>query len=251
MAEYQSLATSFEEEKPQMGTTLKSCSPAIAEALGYTPLDFLFVDRQHGFPVFDRLEHIVRAADLNDIPVVVRVPKDDLSMITYFLDIGVSGVMLPQIEDPDIVREASEHVRFHDGRSIATTSRAAGFGDHDRGEYIDHVNEDLALIPQIETDAGVEIVDEVAQMEESTVVAIGPGDLAKSMGATPGGAEVGEAVNEIFDTVESNGSDAGIFVGGRSGIEQYEDRAAFLICNSDIGLLMSDFEGLLADTSER
>jgi len=250
MAELQSLATSFEEDAPQIGTTLKSCSPAIAEALGFTPLEFLFVDRQHGFPVSERLEHVVRAADLHGLPVVVRVPKDDLSMITYFLDIGVSGVMLPQIEDPEILREASEHVRYHDGRSIATTSRAAGFGKIDRDQYVEHVNEELALIPQIETEAGVEVVDEVARLEASTAVAIGPGDLAKSMGVTSGGVEVKTAVDDIFDTVEANGCRAGTFVGDESGIDRYADRAAFVICNSDIGLLMSQYDDLLADNTD-
>lgn len=167
-------------------------------------------------------------------------------MITYLLDIGVSGIMLPQVEDPETVREASEHVRFRDGRSLSTTSRGANFGDTGRGRYIEHVNEELALIPQIETEDGVEVVDEVAQLAESTVVAIGPGDLAKSMGATPGGPEVDETIDAIFEIAGRNNYDAGIFVGDEVGIERYEDRASFIICNSDIGLLMSEFDRLLA-----
>ena len=36
-----------------VGSVLQSASPTVAEALGYTPLDFLFVDRQHGEPMLE------------------------------------------------------------------------------------------------------------------------------------------------------------------------------------------------------
>ena len=88
----QSFAELVNRPELAMGTNLKSGSPVMAEALGYSDLDFLLIDRQHGSPLMEGLEEVVRAADLQDVPVVVRTPKDDTSMITYLLDNGVRGL---------------------------------------------------------------------------------------------------------------------------------------------------------------
>lgn len=246
MAGLQSLVEAFERDEPAIGTTLKSVSPNVAEALGQTPLDFIFVDRQHGSPIYDGLEHILRAADLNNLPVLVRIPKDDLRMITYCLDIGVAGIMMPQIEDVDTVVRANSHVRFEEGRSIATTSRAAEFGARSREEYLEYVNEDVALIPQLESETGVQQADAIAQLEETSAIAIGPGDLSKSLDASPSDAVVKEAIDDIFEAAAQHDTEAGIFIGDPDDIDYYSDQASFLIYNSDIGLLLNHFNDVLS-----
>lgn len=246
MRRLQSTTQLFERDEPVIGTTLKSVSPNVVEGLGATPLDFVFIDRQHGSPVYDGLEHIVRAADVHDLPVVVRVPKDDMSMITYCLDIGVAGIMMPQIEDAATVVEASTHVRFEEGRSIATTSRAATYGATSKEEYIDHVNDDIALIPQLESETGVRQAAEIARLPETTTLAIGPGDLSMDLGASPGDDVVQSAIRDIFAAANEHDAGAGIFVGDQAGIEQYRDDASFIIYNSDVGLLMEHFDDVLS-----
>jgi len=242
-----SLAAELIDDRTSMGTTLKSVAPNMAEAMGHTPLDFLFIDRQHGSPVTDGIEHIIRAADLNALPVLVRVPTSDPSRITFLLDAGVTGIMLPQVEDPSFVAEANERIRYRDGRSIATTSRAAGFGGWDREAYVDHVNHDLALLPQIETRAGVEVVGEIARMEAVTSLAVGPGDLAKSLGVAPGSDDVLATIEEVFETAHANDCPVGIFVGDKKGIERYIDDATFLIYNSDVGLVTAHLNEVLSE----
>lgn len=245
MAELLSVQESFERGNPAIGTTLKSVSPNVVEALGNTPLDFVLVDRQHGSPVYESLEHIVRAADLNSLPVIVRIPKDDLRMITFCLDIGVAGIMLPQIDDPTTVVDAGIHTRFSAGRSIATTSRAADFGARDREEYIDFVDEEIALLPQLESREGVAQAGTIAGLEETTSLAIGPGDLSRSLGESRSSPKVEEAIDEVFAEANREGCGAGIFVGSPADIERYREKASYIIYNSDVGLLMNHFEEVL------
>jgi 2-keto-3-deoxy-L-rhamnonate aldolase RhmA len=217
----------------------------MAEAMGNTPLDFLFLDRQHGSPVTDELEHLVRAADLAALPIFVRVPKDDLTMVTYLFDTGVSGVMLPQVEDTAIVREAATHTRFEAGRSLSTGSRAATYGGDDREAYIDFVNTQLALVPQIETTAGVDAVEEITGMDEVTAIAIGPGDLAKSLGVDMGDPDHRDAIERIFDIAAENDCKAGIFVGSPSDLQRYADKAAYMIYRSDISIVTAHLSEIL------
>lgn len=242
-----SLVETFEGNRPALGTILKSTAPNMAEAVGNTPLDFLFLDRQHGSPVTERLEHIVRAADLAALPMFVRIPKDDLTMVTYLFDMGVSGVMLPQVEGTSIIREAATHTRFEAGRSLSTASRAATYGGDNREEYINFVNTQLALVPQIETTEGVDAVEEITRMDEVTAIAIGPGDLAKSLGVDMGSPEHQDTIEQIFDVATENDCKAGIFVGSPSDLERYADEAAYMIYNSDVGIVTSHLNEILDD----
>lgn len=241
-----SFVETLESDTFSIGTILKSMSVNMAEALSYTDISFLFVDRQHGSPVFTRLENIVRAADLNDVPVAVRVPRDDVSMITYVLDLGVRGIVLPQVESPAYVEEVSSHVWYDHGRSLGTTTRAARFGDFERSEYIDYVNEHLALIPMIETAAGLENADALAAMDEVTALLVGPGDLAHSLGTGFWSDAHLEAIGRVFDAAAANGIPAGIFVSTEQEIADVEDRTSFIIYSKDIEIVTGHLDEVVA-----
>lgn len=122
-------AATITDDRTAVGTTLKSASPDAAEALGYTPLDFLFVDRQHGTPVVETLADIVRAADLTDLSVIVRVPREDTSAVTILLDLGVFvGSSFRRSRDP---RRSAKWVRTA-GMPMAGVS-ARSLVQHDLG----------------------------------------------------------------------------------------------------------------------
>lgn len=228
-----------------VGTNLKSVSPVMAEALGYSALDFLLIDRQHGSPVMESLEEIVRAADLQDVPVIVRTPRDDASLITFLLDIGVRGIMLPQVENPGTVREISAHMRYRDGRSLGSYTRAARFGNVPKQRYAEYVNEELALLPMIETAAGLNSVGELAGMDEVTALTIGPGDLAWSLDVPYDSEEHFEAIDRIFEEAAANDCRVGLFAPEVSHVERYMERAAFLVHGSDVSITTGHFDRLL------
>jgi 4-hydroxy-2-oxoheptanedioate aldolase len=246
MASPTSFVETLESDTFSIGTILKSMSVNMAEALSYTDISFLFVDRQHGSPVFTRLENIVRAADLNDLPVAVRVPRDDMSMITYFLDLGVRGIVLPQVESPDYVREVGSHVWYDHGRSLGTTTRAARFGDFERSEYIDYVNDHLALIPMVETTPGLENVEALAAMDDVTALLVGPGDLAHSLGTEFWSDTHLDAIGRVFDAAAANGVPAGIFVSTERQIADVKAHTSFVIYGKDIGIVTDHMDEVVA-----
>ena len=241
----QSLVDELTADDLSIGTLLKSMSVNMAEALSYTDLSFLFVDRQHGSPVFARIEDIVRAADLNDAPVAVRVPREDTSMITALLDIGVRGIVLPQVETEERVERASSHVRYADGRSLGSTTRAARFGAFEKSAYIEYVNEELALLPMIESETGVENAGALAAMDEVTALLIGPGDLAHSLGTEFWSDEHLAAIERVFDAADEQDCPAGIFVSTEVQLADVADRITFTIYSKDIGIVTDHFEDVV------
>ena len=242
----QSLTRMLTDSETTIATMLKSVSPVTAEALGYTPLDFLFIDRQHGTPVVENIEELVRTADLQDMPVVVRIPRDDASLVTILLDAGVRGIMVPQVEKTETVREISSHMRYEDGRSLGSYTRAARFGNVPKPRYAEYVNEELALLPMIETAAGLDAVEELAAMEEVTALTIGPGDLAWSLDVPFDSEAHHEALDRIYETGAAQGCPVGMF-GSKAHIEKYGDRAAFFVHSSDVSVATDYFEELLGD----
>lgn len=246
MDEPQSLVNLLMGDGRTIGTTLKSASPNITEALGYTPLDFLFIDRQHESPIDTTLEEMVRTADLGKLPVMVRVPKGATGMITYLLDFGVRGIVLPQIDGPEAVREASHYVRYKDGRSLAMSTRAARFGETDRERYKEYVNEDLALCPMIETIDALEQIGDITALAETTGVMIGPADLSASLGTTMNSETTKRAIDRIFDTAASHDCPVGVFI-GPDDLDRYADRASFTVLSNDIDVLMRYYREMLGE----
>lgn len=232
-------------DDPAMGTMVKTNSAVMAEGLGYTALDFLLIDRQHGSPIMEKLEAMIRAADLHDLPMVVRIPRDDTSLVTFLLDTGVRGIMVPQVEDPETVRAVSSHMRYADGRSLASYSRAARFGNIPKDRYAEYVNNELALLPMIETAAGLEAVEAIARMEEVTALTIGPGDLAWSLGVEFDSPDHRTAIDRIFAAGAAQDCPVGLFTPSSAHVERYRDRAAFMVYSSDLSIVSAHLEDVI------
>lgn len=222
-----------------VGTVLKSGSPNMAEALGQTEIDFLLIDRQHASPGIETIEHIVRAADLSELPVVVRVPPDSLELVGNVLDAGAAGIMLPQTETVDEVEQMLPKVRYGKGRSFSPTTRAGRFGTVDMDR--EAVDAGLAVIPQIETQLGLENADAIAALDGVDNLAVGPLDLSISLGVDRGSNDFQTILDDLFDRVRANGCGIGTFVGGPDEINTYRNRATFVACGSDIGLVTAVF----------
>lgn len=218
-----------------IGTVIKSGSPNIVEALGYTDLDFVLIDRQHAAPGLETIENMLRAADLNDLPAIVRLPQEDLDLVSNVLDAGAGGVMLPQTETIDQVDRLAEHVRYDAGRSFSPNTRAGRFGHG--GLDFDTIDNALAVIPQIESRTGLDNVDAIAAHDAVTTLAIGPQDLSLSLGLD----RESEAFNDALEELFAAECGAGTFVSGPDDLADFRGRAPFVACGSDIGLVTDVF----------
>jgi len=247
MAGNKSFVEMIGEGSMSTGMVFLSGSPNLAEAVCQTPLDFLMLDCQHGTPNLETLENIIRAVELHDMPVIVRVPRDDTSLVTNLLDMGAQGIMLPQVEGPAVIREVLSHVRYEDGRSFASLTRAGDFGECTQEEYVEHVNSELAIVPQIESREGVRNVDRIAEEPGVSAVAVGPADLSLNMDVSNDSEEFAEAVDTVFEAGRAHGRGIGTFVGSPTGLREYTNRTTFTVYGSDIRLLPAHLDSALAD----
>lgn len=222
-----------------VGTFFKSGSTQMAETLGHTPLAFLLADQQHGSASHETLEEITRAADLNKLPVMVRLPGTSADPVNTVLDVGAAGVMIPQVEDVETVKRVTAEIRYDQNRSFAMSTRAGRFSSLNIDEYIEYVHEEVVVVPQIETEAGLDSVEKIAAFDSVTALMIGPADLSLSLDVSKESDKFAAAVDRIVGAANEAGCGVGIYVKTTAEIEAYEDQMTYLVYKSDISMAAS------------
>ncbi|GAB5375727.1 MAG: aldolase/citrate lyase family protein [Acuticoccus sp.] len=166
--------------------------------------DAIAIDMQHG--LFDRLslEQAVAAAGA---PVLVRTRDAMPASIGEALDAGAEGVIVPLVESGAAARAVAAACRYPpDGeRSGGGIRPLADFGLH-----ATKANAGIVAGVMIETAAGVAAADAIAGSDVDFVF-IGTGDLALSLGTTPGSADHQAACDTVLAACRKAKVPCGIF----------------------------------------
>ncbi|MEJ2130858.1 MAG: aldolase/citrate lyase family protein [Gammaproteobacteria bacterium] len=141
--------------------------------------DFLLFDTQHAPVEIKQLQgQLAAMRGRNAIPIV-RVGENRADQICYALDIGAKGIVVPMVNTRE---EALDMVKwckypFEGVRSSAGMRGEWGEFETYR-EYMDAVNEQLLIIPMIETVEGLENLEDILSVSGIDVLLVGPSDLS-------------------------------------------------------------------------
>ncbi|XP_008780222.3 2-keto-3-deoxy-L-rhamnonate aldolase-like [Phoenix dactylifera] len=116
-------------------------------------------------------------------PAILCLPELSAACAKKALDLGPQGLMFPMIESPDAAELAVLFCHFppHGVRGSAdTVVRASAYGIDDG--YLAWVDEELLVMCQVETAAGLAEIEAIAGVEGVDVVQMEPLDLSASMG---------------------------------------------------------------------
>ncbi len=167
---------------------LKAGETAIGTTAGMTSevrflagagFDFVLFDTQHSTDDIKGLARAVGATRGADAAPIVRVGDLRPDQICYALDIGAKGIVVPMVNTPE---EATNMVKWckypFDGvRSSAGMRGEWGeFGSY--REYMDAVNEQLLIVPMIETQEALDGIEEILSVPGIDVLLVGPSDLS-------------------------------------------------------------------------
>ena len=167
-----------------LGCWLTMNSPLAAEVIGLSGYDCVLIDHEHGPGSFSDTIGMMQAVAASGAVSLMRVPWNDAVYIKRALDTGVEGLMVPSVSSAAEARAAVAACRYP-----PLGMRGAGFGsarasDYGlRGEhYRDTAADNLLVILQIESAAGVEALPEIAAVPGIDVLFLGPYDLSGSIG---------------------------------------------------------------------
>ena len=185
----------------------------VARIAGVAGAEFAIFDQEHTGWSVESIRMLVATSGAAGLVPMVRVPGIQYHLIAPTLDVGVQGVMVPLVESVEQARTIVASAKYPPvGR------RGAAFGvahdDYDNADFLGTItksNEELLVIAQIETAAGVEQVDEIAKIAGVDVLWVGHFDLTNSMGI-PGqfdNPKYADAIKRVVDACDRNGIAAG------------------------------------------
>ena len=230
-----------------IGWWLELQSPIAAEVMAGAGYDCVLIDQEHGpGGILDAI-HLMQAMAASPLAPLLRVSANDAAEIKRALDAGVHGVMIPVIESGAEAEAAVAACRYPpEGiRGMAAPIvRASGYGRRWR-DYVKEANEQLLIMCQIESRAGIEAVEEIAEVPGVDMLFIGPFDLSANMGhmGEPDHPEVRAAIGRA----EQAAREAGKLLGGI----QTPERGVDQLAADGYALVLSDVDTvLLRDAAE-
>lgn len=222
------------------GAFVKIPSPDFVEVLASAGVRFVVIDAEHG-PIDPFVcQEMVRAAACFGIPAIVRIGETEPpSAVTRFLDTGVAGIKLPNVVDPDEVRErlaSTVHPPF--GTRGLAAGRWAAYGGSGSGlpTLVRALPNALVTVAQIESPEAIDRLDELLAIPEIDVFMIGPTDLAAAMGyaGDRNRPEVVRAVDDATARIVAAGKVAGLIGGSADEVRRNVDAGArYLVVNGE------------------
>ena len=196
-----------------IGTFAAIPHPVAIEVIAASGVDFLCIDWEHSQISRERIEDLIRAADVHRVPAMVRVPGHAAEDIAAVLDAGAAGVLVPRISTAEQARSAVRAMRYPPlGARGVGPGRAAAYG-YRIPDYLAKANAELVLAIQVETAEGLANIVDIAAVDGVDLIFIGPGDLSVSIDAMgPAGKDkLDAAIRTIVKTALSAGRAVGIF----------------------------------------
>ena len=151
------------------------------------------------------------------------------------LDMGAEGILVPVINTAEDAREAIKAAFYppKGERGIAYFTRAASYGMiEDKAEFLKKANEEIFVSIQLETEAAIENLDEILEVEGIDMFFIGPNDLAASLGLSNSHPEMTRIIRETIHKITAKGKIAGIFVTDDETARKYAEYGAKLFLTS-------------------
>lgn len=239
-------------EKLQAGTTayglwVTSESSAVTEVAGILGVDWICIDMEHGYLDYRAIAGHLTAARGTGLTVLVRPPSHDLEPIKRALDLGAHGIILPLVDTADELRAAHQHVYYPPiGRRGIGGERSVTWG-LDLERYVTTANDELLLLPMIETQHAYDNLDAILAVDKVEAVFLGPGDMSASRGAVgewegPGVAEINL---DILARAKAKGISAGVVARSSEDALLRRDQGFGMVSlGSDIGLIIRQLRAM-------
>lgn len=191
-----------------VGVTVATSDPDIYCAAANAGFDFTWIEMQHSPLTYTDAARMIWAC--RDAPAIpfIRVPTATEGDIQKAVDIGALGIIVPMVDSMQEIRDAVTQAHYppFGKRSQGGGQYRALWGD----DYRAAANENIMIVAMIEQPTGVDIVEEVANLEGVDVVFIASSDLSSFTGLPQGNPDYEALVTKVKDATLG----AGRVVGG-------------------------------------
>jgi 4-hydroxy-2-oxoheptanedioate aldolase len=237
-----------------IGCLTRSTEANLIEFLGYQGWDFVLFDSEHGYLQPADCENMVRALEKHDTTSIVRVTSNVPYIILRFMDTGVQGVMVPQVNSAQEAESAMQALKYAPrGKRGLAGVRAAGFMQEQTfTEYVERANAETLTILQVESQESVNNLEEILKVTDIDVLFVGRADLSQSLGY-PGQAQhptVQAAVDKILEVTLKTDVAVGMLVKNAEEARYWQERGVRLLAITLDNLIGPACRSFLADARQ-
>jgi 4-hydroxy-2-oxoheptanedioate aldolase len=235
----------LQQQQAQIGLWLALADPYCSEILAGGGFDWLLVDGEHApNDVRSTLRHLqaissaasVHTASGRASHPVVRPPfghgEAGTALIKQYLDIGAQTLLIPMVENAAQAAQLVQATRYPPegvrgmASALVRASRWQAYPD-----YIHEANQQICLLVQVETVAGMQQLDAIAATPGVDGVFIGPADLSASMGfpGRPDHPQVQAAMLDGIQRIRQAGKAPGILSSTEVQARKWLDAGALFV----------------------
>jgi 4-hydroxy-2-oxoheptanedioate aldolase len=155
------------------------------KAFGY---DFIMIENEHSLVDRETVFEYIRASRKFEIPILMR-PEENAANFRCYLDAGVNGLMLPQVNTVEEVVRAIDQAYFprigRRGCGLGMSPYLLDFQNAEEVpflELIEYINNNTVVFPQTETLQCIRNLPRILRLDGVTGTIVGSNDLALDIG---------------------------------------------------------------------
>ena len=225
--------------------SISSGSPRAAELAARLGFDAVWIELEHCSFNLATAEMACTAVEAGGAIPLVRAEGWRREHVLQAVEIGGKIIVVPMINSAEMARDVVAAGKFPPigQRGFNTRSRGAGLGLKPVVESLNEANQQVTLLPQIETLEAVENLEAILAVNGIGGVFIGLGDLSSALGC-PGeftNPKLIDVASSCIAKARAAGSHAGVLVPPGPLLK------ASLAAGADLCVFASDFGSMIQD----
>lgn len=194
------------------------------EIMARAGFDSLTLDLQHGMLEMGDAVSAFQAMGAAGAAPLARIPAAGSPLAGKLLDAGAIGLICPMIDTAEEARRVVADCLYPPaGRRSNGATRSVLY--YEPGVYQTVANDEIVLLPMIETVTALENVEEIAAVRGISGLYLGPTDLAFTMGLPPRIDNSAPQLMAAYDAVVAAAERNGIIAALHCGSPQFARRA--------------------------
>ena len=213
----------------------------VHEIMGLAGFEFAIVDLEHGTYSFQEALEAVSAIESAGMDALIRPSSHDPKEILRCLEIGVSGICVPQVDTAEQAMNIVSSIKYspEGKRGSSGFTRATRYGLRDFCEHRELQNKSIFVVMMIESADGLSNLREIAAVDGVDCIYFGTYDIATDLGMLDqDSAEMNSIISSAIDSLGETDLSFGQVAVGQRQYELLDPRIRFVPCGVDCGVFM-------------
>jgi 2-keto-3-deoxy-L-rhamnonate aldolase RhmA len=224
-------------------------APTLTEIAVVLGFDWVLIDAEHGHLDFKEIVEHLRVTRGTKTTPLVRIAEIQPGLIKRVLDIGAQGIIVPQVSSAAEVEQAVKFAKYPPWGSRGVGGERATNWNLGMKEYTRTANDQIMVIPLIETVAAADHIDEILAVKGVDALYLGPADFSSSSGFLGEweGPGVAERLLGVLRKAQTAHVPVGIMASSPEDLGRRVKEGFQMIClGSDAGLLIQAAKNAVA-----